>query len=196
MRRLLALGTMMMVTGWTLAGSAQDGEDTILPLPEAARPLVSPPMTVRGDFHVLILQFGFPGFSQTVVGFPFLGAGISLADWVQLDAAVIPVVVSPSGEFHSPELGATFSFTENDADFEIGAKASFLIPGTTELYGLNMGLPIRLHLVVAQVLEQFGMEMAAHGSDPRQALQPGFDHVRAVSLRDGDDTDRNQFLEA
>jgi hypothetical protein len=161
MRSFFTLGCFLAASAFTITGSAQPGDDaagatdgggssdTILPLPMAARPLVMTPMTVRGDFHVPIYRFGFGGLvSDPTVGFPFIGGGISLTDWIQIDAGILPIIVAPDAEYYSPQISATFAFTESAAPFEIGAKAGFVLPGSeSNLYAIQGGLPIRFHLI-------------------------------------------------
>ncbi|MEM6786072.1 MAG: hypothetical protein AAF715_01030 [Myxococcota bacterium] len=164
-RNAVAFAATVLVVGAACPDLVDAAEYDTLPEAEAARPLVAPAMTFRGDLHIPIqrVDFGIGG-GRTVVGFPFLGAGFSPTNWVQIDAAVLPIIISPDAEFSGPEFAATFAFLGNDADIEVGGRIGFQIPGTTEFYSINLGVPVRFHLADDVVRLDTGFSMSVWGS--------------------------------
>jgi hypothetical protein len=180
------------------ADAKGDG-DTLMPLPEAKRSIVMPATTIRGDFHVPIVRVGFGNAGATAVGFPFLGAGVSLTDWFQLDLAFMPLIVSPSVEYYSPEIAATFEFTDLDAAFEAGVRLGFLIPpGNNKRWAADLMVPLRIH-AGDMVRIDTGVEVTVQGNTgggdpfvgltgtrtlPLQIIRPGIPIEAKVSVVD------------
>jgi len=75
-----------------------------------------------------------------------LGASYGVLSDLQVDASILPLQLSPKGDYGSPRIGATYRFVRGQV--EVGARAGFTLAhvGDARKVAIDIGVPLDLHL--------------------------------------------------
>ena len=126
--------------------AADDDDKGEMPLAEAQRRLINPPITIDGKFSVPITKIGLGGLGGAELVGMFFGAGVSVTNWFKVDATFAPQLLSPTFQYGNPEVAATFRFVDGETA-EVGGRLGVSIPvNDGSPFGLFPSLPLRLHL--------------------------------------------------
>lgn len=154
MRLRTLLGTVAVATTMLCVASAASAEEKggkRLAIPFAERGLTLGAMILAPEVGFDAFHYKFGAFSDTSVGME-IGARFGILDDLDVRAVAVPLHFTPEFAYGNPVLGAQYRFLKGD--FELGAAVNARIPTKTgERFGLEAGLPARLHVGKTAVLD-------------------------------------------